>query len=284
MFSDGHGDPRRGRGPPEGGAGSRNWGPAGQPPRDPHGVAGRGPSTALDYAIEASRRAARRICATSTAGSSPMGGRTSTTPPTDIRTSTSTPSGSTSSNFNGPPGHLRRSRPSDGINGPEAAGTAGREWNAPARPALGVSLGTRVVGRCGFHGVARLTPATPRRGSSTNSTPEFLGVRTADGPVTAFFGRKPLRQRRRDERAPVRGTASTPAARRGRELKAWARRGVTRREGWTTRAGRASADRGRPCCPGGKCARPDVDGPFIRIEERRSCGRWAGAASSPDRA
>ena len=66
---------------------------------------------------------------------------------------------------------------------------------------------------------ASLGDGGPLDGVIDYATPEFLGVRTADGPVPLLRA-QPLRQRRRHERAPVRGRRSTPPTREA-ALKAW---------------------------------------------------------------
>ena len=73
-------------------------------------------------------------------------------------------------------------QPSDGINGPEAAGTP--DAMDTLRSALGVSSDASV----GDPVRASLGDAGTLDGVIDYSTPEFLGVRTADG-LYRFFGR-----------------------------------------------------------------------------------------------
>jgi uncharacterized protein YndB with AHSA1/START domain len=73
-------------------------------------------------------------------------------------------------------------QPSEGINGPETAGTP--EAMDVLRAALGLAADATVGDRVN----ASLGDAGPLEGVIDYSTPEFLGVRTADG-LYRFFGR-----------------------------------------------------------------------------------------------
>ena len=73
-------------------------------------------------------------------------------------------------------------QPSSGIDGPEAAGDAGRDGHAARRP------GRRPDAGVGDAVHASLGDAGTLDGVIDYSTPEFLGVRTADG-LYRFFGR-----------------------------------------------------------------------------------------------
>ena len=162
------GDPRR-RGAARGRAG-HDLGPA-APSRDPHGVAD-GTFNALDYAIEAAT-AARRTCATSTAGSSPTSGRTSTTPSAATRTSTSTRSGSSSS-----------------------TSTAVRSPTSASRRPASRSRGRRHAGRDGH--AARRPRRLPRRGVGDEVHASLGDAGTLDGVdrlLDAGVPRRPHRRR-----------------------------------------------------------------------------------------
>ena len=197
---DGHGDPGGWRRAARRRA-HHDLGPA-APPRGPHRSRRTAPSTRSTTRSRPAT-AARRTCATSTAGSSPTSGRTSTTPSTATRTSTSHTLGAVPRALQRP----RRSHTSasrrHGIDGPEAAGDARRDGRA-ARALSGVAPG-RLGGRRGPR-AARRRPAT-LDGVVDYSTAASSSASARTDGLYRFFGAT-TRRRRRDERAPF-STAST---------------------------------------------------------------------------